>query len=349
MISSNRLDIRDLTYNQLKDFLGSINIPSYRARQIFAHLYKKGLHNFDDMSDIPLILREALKENFYIYQAGIVKKQISGQDRTVKYLLSLREKNLIECVLIRGFRNTLCLSTQIGCRFGCAFCASTKGEFVRNLKCSEVLEQFLAVERDIAPIRINNIVFMGMGEPLDNVDNLIKAVEILNSEYGPNIGIRKITVSTCGLISGIRRLINSDLTPELSISLHAPSDKVRNSLMPINRKFNIDDLIKIAKEYTQKTKRMVTFEYILIKGINDSPQQARELMNLIKCLKCKLNLIVYNKIESSPYESPVQEKIMNFYKILKSDGISVTLRKSKGRDIEAACGQLRLKYLIQTH
>ncbi len=344
MTSSHKTDIRDLTYEELKNFLGDINIPSYRARQIFIHLYQKGLHNFDDMSDIPVALKETLKENFYIYQAGIVKKQISKQDRTIKYLLNLRDKNLIECVLIGGYRNTLCLSTQIGCRFRCAFCASSKAGFVRNLTCSEILEQFLVVKRDIYPLRINNIVFMGMGEPLDNIENLIRVIRLLNSEYGPNIGIRKITVSTCGLIDGIRRLISSGLTTELSISLHAPCDKIRNSLMPINRKFNIGDLIEIAKKYTQNTKRMITFEYILIKGINDSYAQARELIELLKDLKCKLNLIAYNKVESSPYESPAQEKVMNFYKLLKSGGIAITLRRSKGRDIEAACGQLRLKY-----
>jgi 23S rRNA (adenine2503-C2)-methyltransferase len=346
MILSNKLDIKNLTFEELADFLKRLGEPSYRAIQVFRWLYTKGVCDFNEITELSGFLREKLSNRFYIYTANIIERYSSNKDGTARYILGLEDKNVIECVLIKqGFRNTICVSTQIGCRFNCSFCASALKGFIRNLKCSEILEQFLAVKKDLGLERINNVVFMGMGEPLDNTENLIKAIRVLNSKYGMIIGMRKITVSSCGLVDGIKRLIESRITPELSISLHAPDDKIRNILMPVNKRFRIEDLIKIAKEYTQKTKRLITFEYVLIKNINDSPLHARKLVKLLKSLKCKINLIVYNSVKTLHYQSPHPSAVKSFYDILKSNGISVTIRSSRGEDIDAACGQLRLRYL----
>jgi len=341
---SAKLDIKNLSFEELNDFLKNLNQTLYRTIQIFRWLYLKGVYDFYEMTDLSNPLREALYNKFFIYKAEILEKQLS-RDGTIKFLLRLNDKGLIECVLIRQKdRNTLCISTQIGCRFKCSFCASSLRGFIRDLKCSEILEQYLIVKNDLGTERINNIVFMGMGEPLDNIENLIKAIRILNSKYGQNIGIRKITISTCGLVRGIKKLIASGIAPELSISLNAPEDEIRNRLMPINRRFNIKELLKIAEEYTQNTKRLITFEYILIKGVNDLPAYARRLSSLLKGLKCKLNLIIYNKVGALAYEGSNAARIKYFYNILKNNKIPVTLRHSRGEDIDAACGQLVLRF-----
>lgn len=333
----------DFTVEDFEEIIEKWEQPSYRARQIFKWLYR-GVNNFDQMTDIPQQLREALSKSFYIGIPDIVTKQVSKIDCTTKYLLKLTDESLIECVLLRyRHGNTLCISCQVGCRMGCYFCASTRNGLVRNLTPGEMVGQIITVQKDTGE-RISNIVIMGSGEPLDNYNNVMKFLKIVNSKDGLNIGLRRITLSTCGLVEEIDKLAEERIPITLSVSLHAASDSVREKLMPVAKKYKIKEIIECCKRYVSKTGRRVTFEYALVRGVNDSEEDARKLAGLLKGLLCHVNLIPVNPIEDSGFRQPGRERIALFRDILKSEGIPVTVRREMGRDISGACGQLKAGY-----
>ncbi len=342
------IEIPGLLPQQLKNEIEKLGLPSYRAQQILSWIYQKNIFDFSSMLNLPLILRQNLENLFLILPLEISKKEISVQDRTTKYLFKLNDYNFIESVMIPAYqRNTLCLSTQVGCRYACQFCASGLLGFRRNLTAAEIAAQALIIKKDISPKRITNLVIMGMGEPLDNYDNLMKAIKIFNNQECFNIGARKITISTNGLIPGIKRLMRENLQIELSISLHAASDSLRSQLMPVNKKYPLSELIETAKQYTRKTKRLVTFEYILIGEVNDTEEQALSLVELLKGINGKVNLIPYNPIEGLNFAPPSGKSIKRFSRILEDEKINFTLRQERGADISSACGQLRLKTLTK--
>lgn len=327
-------DIKELSLRELERTLKDCGQPHFHARQIFTWIYKKRVKDFAGMSDLPSGLRKRLKENFYLFSLRLIRR-IQSIDGTEKSLFELRDRNLIEAVIIpTEKRITGCVSTQAGCKFRCSFCASGLSGFKRNLTTAEIIEQVMYH-------KLTHLVFMGIGEPLDNYDNVIKAIRIINSPEALHIGARKITISTCGIIPGIKRLSDEGLQVELSISLHAPDDKTRSQIMPVNKKYPLKDLIKACEEYIKKTGRQITFEYILIRGINSDLQNARILSKILKGLNCKVNLIPANTIRECKVEPPKEAGILLFRDYLLKQGINVTLRRPRGQDIEAACGQLR--------
>ncbi len=340
-----KIDIMELSYKEMEEFITKEGFPSYRTRQIYHWLYQKKINNFKQMKNIPLDLITTLESLFQLKIMDSIRT-IRSEDGTIKFLFRLEDGQLIESVLIRNKnRNTACLSSQVGCMWRCLFCASGREGFKRNLQVGEIVGQLLAMEI-ISGEHINNIVFMGMGEPFDNYQQLIKAIIIINEKWGINIGARKITISTCGIIPGIEKLSENQLQVELSVSLHAVEDKVRTFLMPVNKKYPLKKLISACRKYVRKKNRTITFEYLLLKGINDSPKQAKKLSYLISDFKSKVNLIVYNPISNqSNLSSSEEETILSFQQILKNNHIPVTIRYSKGRDVEAACGQLKVSYL----
>jgi len=338
------INIKGLLPSELKLSIKEIGKKEYRASQLLSWVYKKGIDSFDEMSDLPLEFREVCKKRFALRNLDLVNEQVS-EDGTTKYLFKLKDGNLIESVLIPGiknFRNTVCVSTQVGCAFGCRFCASGKKGFKRDLSAGEIVDQALFIKNRIKPHPVTNIVIMGVGEPLSNYDNLLKAIRIFNSHECLNIGIRKITISTCGIVPEILRLASENMQVELSISLHASDDAARTRLMPINKRYPISKLIETCKEYILKTNRQITFEYILLKGINDSPVDAKHLIQLLKGVKCKVNLIPYNEVEGVKFESPGMESIKGFRAVLNMGGVRNTLRLQRGLSIKASCGQLRM-------
>lgn len=340
----NRQSILGLTVKELEDILSNWQEKKFHAKQIFSWLYKRRAKDFDTMSDLSLSLRELLTKNFYLFSFDLIKRLVS-KDGTEKFLFGLRDRNFIEAVLIpTEKRVAVCISTQVGCKFACIFCASGISGFRRNLSCAEIVGEILYLKNNYSAKEITHIVFMGIGEPLDNYDNLIKAIRIINSTYGLNIGARRITVSTCGIIPALKNLAKEGLQIELSISLHAADEKTRTSLMPINRIYSLRNLITAAREYTKETNRQVTFEYVLIRGINSSLQNAKDLSKILKGWKlCKLNLITANPVKKRKI-APLDPKEAALFKdYLLSQGINVTLRRPRGGDIDAACGQLRLK------
>lgn len=341
-----RQDIKDYTLEELKDYLISKRFPSYYARQIFIWVYKKRVEDFKAMSDISKEARSFLEDNFYFSKLTLLKREASV-DKTEKFLFELEDSHAIETVLIpEEKRLTLCLSTQVGCKFSCRFCLSGSLGFKRNLKASEIVEQYMAICDRISPVPITNIVFMGIGEPLDNLSNVVKAIKILMEPQGLYFGKRRICISTCGLIPKIRQLIELRLGVKLSISLHAATDEVRNRLMPINKRYHIQGLIRVAREYARKEKYPLTFEYILLKGINTTKIDAIRLARLLKGMKAKVNLISYN-LGSSQFQPTGKDEIVAFTEELRRRNIFFTLRKSRGCDIKAACGQLRAHFLTQ--
>ncbi len=340
-------DIKDIGVDELIGYLASINEKPYRAKQLISWLYQRSVYDFGKMSDLSLELRKKLESHFSINKLFLVDKKISGLDDTRKFLFKLEDGNLIESVLIPNInRLTACLSTQVGCKFKCSFCASGKAGFVRDLKPSEIINQLQFMISDVSPAKVNNVVFMGMGEPLDNYANLLKAIRIINYTGAFNIGARKITISTCGLPGQVEKLSQENMQFELSVSLHAARNDLRSSLMPVNSRYPLKELIESCRKYTLKTKRIVTFEYILISGINDSTSDARDLTLLLHGLRCKINLIICNTLKDSSFLCPEMGSAVEFQNILKkTKGMVVTLRQSRGSDIEAACGQLRLNRL----
>jgi 23S rRNA (adenine2503-C2)-methyltransferase len=341
-----KIDIKNISKDELIKALVKIGEKPYRATQIFRWLYKAGVKSFDEMTDLNKELREKLKDEFHITKISALDSKRSLIDGTTKYLLKLEDSHTIESVFLpEDERTTLCLSSQVGCKFGCSFCASAPFGFVRNLKASEILDEILFIKSHNKDRAITNIVFMGIGEPLDNYNNVMRAIRILNDEDAFKIGARKITISTCGIIPGMEKMAGEKLQIELAVSLHSPDDKIRSKIVPINKRYPLHDLITACKEYTTQTKRIITFEYILIKGVNASEGDAFKLAKLLTGLNCKVNIISYNQIKAKGYEAPSTEDVKNFFRTLKSRGINVMLRKSKGEDIDAGCGQLRISKL----
>jgi len=335
-------DLKNTDFDSLVNYLSSINEPKYHAQQILSWVYQKGVEDFSLMSNLSLKLRESLENDFYISKLNIKSKLIS-KDKTRKYLLKLDDGNLIESVLIpHKERLTLCLSTQVGCKFACTFCASGASGFVRNLSKTEILNQVLIIKKDIGR-DINNIVFMGIGEPLDNYNALIDSIRIINSKYGFNIGQRKITISTAGIIEGMDRLSKEGLQIELSISLHSAIESKRDEIMPINKKYPLKKLLPCLNNFAKATKRKITFEYLLIGGFNTSIDDAKSLILATKRLDCKVNLIVFNPINISNFSTPTKLEVLFFRNYLLKNNIDATIRQPRGLDIEAACGQLRLQ------
>jgi len=341
-----KVDIKNISKDELIKELVRLGEKPFRATQVFRWLYKRGTKSFDEMTDLNKDLREKIKKRFHITRIVSLDSKRSLADGTTKYLLKLEDSHTIESVLLpEDERTTLCLSSQVGCKFGCSFCASAPFGFVRNLKASEILDEVLFIRNHNPARSITNIVFMGIGEPLDNYNNVIRAIRILNDLDAFKIGARKITISTCGIIPGIERLVGEKMQIELSVSLHSPDDKIRSSLVPINKKYPLNDLMVACKDYTKNTKRIITFEYVLIKGVNASEGDAFKLARLVTGLNCKVNLISYNQIRAKGYEPPSTQGVKDFFRTLKGRGINVMLRKSKGEDIDAGCGQLRISKL----
>lgn len=338
-----RKDIKNYTLNELAKEFKNYGETKYRSTQVFHWLYKKDVEDFKNMSDLPIKFRDFLQGNFYISNVELVKF-VKSKDQTEKYLSKLEDQNLIESVLIfSGTRITECISSQVGCKYNCLFCESGKKGFIRNLSVSEILNQVIFVKKK-KKSNPHNIVFMGIGEPLDNYDNVVKAIYILNSKDAFNIGARKITISTCGIIPAIKRLQEHDWQIELSVSLHAPENKLRSYLMPINNKYPLYDLIKVCKNYAEKTKRQVTFEYTLIKGVNDSLNYSDKLAKLIIGFNSKVNLITFNPVPHSLLQPSDIIQVNNFKDNLIANRIHTTIRQSKGCDICASCGQLKSVY-----
>ena len=345
-----RIDIKSLHLDELQEKLRDLGEPAYRAAQITDWLYQKRINAFDKMSDLPQSLREQLAREFSFDKIDIVRV-LGSKDTTQKFLFRLSDGNLIESVLIpaspalygeKSDRRTICISTQVGCAYGCKFCASGLEGFSRNLRPNEIVDQIIAVERESGE-KIDNIVFMGMGEPLANFDNVLRAIRIINAPWGLGIGARHITVSTSGLVPQIKKLADEPLQIRLAVSLHGATDEVRDQIMPINRKFNIEKLLSACDYYVAHKKQRLTFEYILIAGVNDSLDQIQPLASLAHRLHAKVNLIPYNKVEGLPWERPAEQAQEDFLEALEKQKVTATLRREKGHDIDAACGQLRLK------
>jgi len=337
-------NIKEYNLDELKQELISVGEKGYRAEQIFNWLYVEKVKSFDDMTNLSLELREKLKQNYTMCNFEILSKQESS-DGTKKYLFDVLDGNAIETVLMEYHHGkTICVSSQIGCKMGCKFCASTGIAFVRGLTAGEIVEQILAVEQDIGE-HISNIVFMGIGEPFDNYDNVMHAIRIINNQKGLNIGARHISVSTSGLVPRIYDFANEELQCTLSISLHATDDEKRSAMMPVNNLYSIEELMKACKYYIEKTNKRISFEYALAKDNNDNLQDAKALVNLLKGMLCHVNLIPINKIENGKFTKSSNDNIIKFRDYLNDHGIVATIRRELGSDIDAACGQLRRKKL----
>ena len=335
-------NIKDYNLDELKEEMISIGEKSYRAEQIFKWIYVENVTDFNEMTNLSLELREKLKNNYTLDIYKIIKKQES-LDGTKKYLFDVLDGNAIETVLMQykhGY--SICVSSQIGCKMGCKFCASTGIAFIRSLTAGEIAEQILAVQRDTG-IKISNVVFMGIGEPLDNFNNVIKAIRIINNQKGLNIGARHISISTSGLVPKIYEIADMDLQCTLSISLHATTNEKRSKMMPINNKYSIEELMKACKYYIEKTNKRISFEYALAKDNNDNLDDAKALAKLLRGMLCHVNLIPINKIENGKFDTSTNENVMKFRDYLNDNGIVATIRRELGDDIEAACGQLRRK------
>ena len=337
-------NIKDYDLDALKQEFIEIGEKPFRAEQVFKWLYESRVTSFDEMTNLSLELREKLKQNYEMHNFNILKKQESS-DGTKKYLFDVLDGNAIETVLMSYHHGySICVSSQIGCKMGCKFCASTGIKFIRNLTSGEIVEQILAVERDNG-IRISNVVFMGIGEPLDNYDNVVNAIRIINNQKGINIGARHISISTSGLVPKIYQLAEENIQCTLSISLHATTDEKRSSLMPVNNRYKIKELLQACKDYIEKTNRRISFEYALAKDNNDNLEDAKRLVYLLKGMICHVNLIPINKIENGAYTKSSNENIIKFRDYLNDHGVVATIRRELGSDIDAACGQLRRKNL----
>ena len=334
-------NIYNLTLNDLEEYFLSIGEKKFKGQQVFDWLYRKKVSSFDEMTNLKKELIDVLKSNFTFKTVSITKVE---RDVDVnKYLFKLSDNEKVEAVLMDHlYGNSLCISTQVGCNMGCKFCESGRLKKVRNLETHEMIEQILLVEEECGK-RISHIVIMGIGEPFDNYDNLIKFIEIVNNPKGLELGSRHITVSTCGIVPKIKEFTMLPYQVNLAISLHAPNDEIRNSIMPINKAYPLDVLISTLKDYIAKTNRRVTFEYILLDGINDTKECALELCNLVRGMNCYINLIPYNETNNISYKRSKKETISAFYDILKKNRINVTVRREYGSNISAACGQLRSK------
>ncbi len=334
-----------MTQEQLKNLLKAHGAPDFLSQEIFSWIYQKGAEKFGQMSNLALPLRKSLNADFYILGLKLIKV-LQSSDGTEKFLLSTQDDEFIEAVCIPfEDRVTACISSQAGCKFACRFCASGVSGFKRNLSWLEILDEILYLKNRSRAGKITHIVFMGTGEPLDNYDQVLKAIRIINSPLGFHIGARRITISTSGIIPGIEKLAEEDLQVELSVSLHAASDEIRSFLMPVNKKYPLKELMLACKHYIHRTNRQITFEYIMVKGVNSDLLNAQKLSTILKGLKlCKVNLIPANPLQELNIEPPGKLEVLMFKDVLVKAGIPVTLRKSRGADINAACGQLRLGY-----
>ena len=341
-------DIKSMTMEELTHTLREMGQPAFRGGQVFTWLHR-GVTSFEEMSDLPRALREQLAQTFHITAPTVARKQESRLDGTVKYLWELADGNCIETVLMQYHHgNTVCISSQVGCRMGCAFCASTIAGKVRDLTPSEMLDQVLFTQLDSGR-EISNIVLMGIGEPLDNMDTVLRFLTLVNHPKGLNIGMRHISLSTCGLADRIERLAEENLQLTLSVSLHAPDNAVRDTIMPVNRRYPIETLLAACRTYFEKTGRRISFEYAMIRDVNDSQEMAELLIRRLKGIAAHVNLIPLNNIEESPLKPSRPETVLAFQKTLEAHGIPATVRRTLGSDINASCGQLRRKFEQQTN
>ena len=338
-------DIKDLSVPQIEEEFKALGLPAFRAKQVIQWIFQKGASDWSEMTNLSKELREVLRKNFYITNLEVLTKQVSKLDGTKKYLFELADGNAIETVVMQhDYGTSVCVSTQVGCKMGCGFCASTIGGLVRNLTAAEIFDQVMKVQKD-TETRVSSIVIMGSGEPLENYRETLRFIKLVNAEYSLNIGYRHITLSTCGLVPKIYDLADENIQITLSISLHAPNNELRSQIMPVNRRYRIEEVLEACRYYIQITNRRITFEYSLIAGINDSAIEAKELAAKLKGMLCHVNLIPINPVEERGYVKPNKTNISVFAEILRASGIETTIRREKGGDIDAACGQLRRKVL----
>ena len=337
------MNLKSLTQPELADILRGLGQPAFRAGQVFTWLHR-GASSYDEMTNLPKQLREALAREYPLYTPKVVRKQESQKDGTIKYLWQLSDGNCVETVLMRyRYGNTVCISTEVGCPMGCAFCASTIGGLVRRLEPAEMLDEVLFTQID-SGLPISHIVLMGIGEPLDNFDNVMRFLELVNHPDGMNISMRHISLSTCGLVPKIDALAAKKLQISLAVSLHGPNNELRSKVMPVNRAYPIEELLDACRRYYDATGRRIHFEYAMIDGVNDTPECAKELLRRLKGLGAHVNLIPLNHVEESPLKPSSKEAVARFQKILEDGGVTATVRRTLGGDIDASCGQLRRKY-----
>ena len=338
------MNLKSMTQPEIGAVLKELGQPAFRAKQVYTWLHK-GVRSFAEMSNLPKALRDVLAEKFPICAPKVVRKQESKKDGTIKYLWQLSDGNCVETVLMRyHYGNTVCISTEVGCKMGCAFCASTLGGLVRKLEPFEMLDQVLFTQID-SGLPVSHIVLMGIGEPLDNMDNVLRFLELVNSEDGMNISMRYISLSTCGLVPKIDELAKHKLQLSLAISLHGPNDAIRDQIMPVNKAYPIDVLLDACRRYYAETSRRIHFEYAMIDGLNDSEENAKELLRRLKGLPAHVNLIPLNHVEESPLKPSSRSAVMKFQKTLEDGGVTATVRRTLGSDIDASCGQLRRKHM----
>ena len=337
-------DIASLNYEELAEEMKSIGEKAFRAKQIYSWLHEKLADSFDEMTNLSKALREKLNADYEIKKVTMAARQISKEDPTEKFLFELADGNMIESVLMKyNYGNSVCISSQVGCRMGCRFCASTIDGLERNLTTSEMLRQIYHIQK-ITGERVSNIVVMGTGEPLDNYDNFVKFIHMISDEHGLNISQRNITASTCGIVPNILRLAEEGLQITLALSLHGSNQEKRKKLMPVANKYELSEVLKACDVYFEKTGRRVTFEYSLVKGVNDQPEDIRELIAILKHRNCHLNVIPVNPIRERDFQKPDSKNAQEFKNKLEKNGINVTIRRERGSDIDGACGQLRRRY-----
>ena len=341
------MNLKSMTQPEIGAVLKELGQPAFRAKQVYSWLHK-GVRSYDEMTNLPKGLRDVLSEKYPIHPPRVVRKQESARDGTIKYLWQLKDGNCVETVLMRyHYGNTVCISTEVGCGMGCAFCASTIGGLVRRLEPYEMLDEVLFTQID-SGLPISRIVLMGIGEPLDNFDNVMRFLELVNSPDGMNISMRHISLSTCGLVPKIDELAKRKLQISLAISLHGPNDEIRGKIMPVNKAYPIDVLLEACRRYYGATSRRIHFEYAMIDGVNDSEANARELLRRLKGLPAHVNMIPLNHVEESPMKPSSKAAVAAFQKILEDGGVTATVRRTLGGDIDASCGQLRRKYNKET-
>lgn len=336
-------DIMSMTYGELAEVFSGKGLPGFRAKQVYQWLHCRLAASYDEMTDLPKALREQLAEEHPLNICTVAKKQVSAADGTVKFLYALHDGDYIESVVMKyKYGYTVCVSSQVGCKMGCAFCASTLGGFKRSLTAGEILSQVYTAQRELGE-RVSHIVLMGMGEPLDNFDNVMRFIELVTDEKGLNLSMRNISLSTCGVVPKIEELMKKKLQLTLSISLHAADSGLRSKIMPINKKYDVDELLAVCRRYAAETSRRISFEYSMLAGVNDSDECARLLASKLRGMLCHVNLIPVNEVEESPFKPSSPERIERFTEILAGSGITATVRRKLGSDIEASCGQLRRK------
>ena len=337
------MNLKSMTQSEIGAVFQELGLPAFRAKQVYSWLHK-GVRSYDEMTNLPKSLRDVLSEKYPIHPPKVVRKQESAKDGTIKYLWQLQDGNCVETVLMRyRYGSTVCISTEVGCGMGCAFCASTIGGLVRRLEPYEMLDEVLFTQVDSGQT-VSHVVLMGIGEPLDNFDNVMRFLELVNSPEGMNISMRHISLSTCGLVPKIDALAQRKLQLSLAISLHGPNDEIRGRLMPVNRAYPMDQLLAACRRYYAATSRRIHFEYAMIDGVNDSEDNAKELLQRLKGLPAHVNMIPLNHVEESPLKPSSRAAVAKFQKILEAGGVTATVRRTLGGDIDASCGQLRRKY-----